>query len=398
MIIKPKVRGFVCITAHPTGCEAHVQEQINYIKKQGKTQNGPKKVLVIGGSTGYGLASRIAATFGYGADTLGVFFERPANNGRPASAGWYNTAAFEKAARAEGYYAKSVNGDAFTDEIKQKTITRIKEALGKVALVIYSLAAPRRTDPKTGEVYKSTLKPIGQTFDNKTVDTDKKIIHDIHLDPANQEEIEATRKVMGGEDWELWIQALQEADVLSEGAQTIAYSYIGPKVTYPIYYQGTIGKAKEDLERANKAINKALAPLSGKAYISVNKVVVTQASSAIPVVPLYTSLVFKVMKEQGLHEDCIEQIHRLFTTQLFASKTPTLDEAGRIRIDDWEMRPEVQDAVANLWPQVTTESLYTLSDFAGYQANFLKLFGFGIEGINYDEDVAIDIPIDALTE
>jgi enoyl-[acyl-carrier protein] reductase/trans-2-enoyl-CoA reductase (NAD+) len=394
MIIKPKIRGFVCITAHPAGCSAHVNEQINYAKKHAKTSaSAPKNVLVIGSSTGYGLASRIISSFANHAATLGICFERPAANGRPASAGWYNTAAFEQAAHEAGYYAKTINGDAFSDEVKQKTIQMIRDDLGSVDLVIYSLASPRRVDPKTGEIYKSTLKPIGAPFENKTIDTDKKVIHSIQLDPANDEEIESTRKVMGGEDWELWMDALDKAGVLAPGAQTVAYSYIGPKVTWPIYYQGTIGKAKEDLERACKAIDVSLQKQGGHAYVSVNKAVVTQASSAIPVVPLYISLLFKIMKEKGLHEDCIEQIQRLFNEHLYSEQGPSLDESGRIRIDDWEMRPEIQAAVAELWPQVTTENIDNISDFKGYQENFLKLFGFGLPGVNYEQEVDIDIPI-----
>lgn len=393
MIIKPKVRGFVCITSHPEGCAAHVKEQIDYVKEKASGSAGPKKVLVIGSSTGYGLASRIVSTFGNGAGTLGVCFERPANNGRPASAGWYNTASFEKAAHAAGHYAKTINGDAFSDEIKEKTIQAIKDDLGEVDLVIYSLASPRRVDPKTGEIYKSTLKPIGQSFENKSVDTDKKVIHTIQLDPANEEEIETTRKVMGGEDWELWMEALEKAKVLAPGAQTVAYSYIGPKVTWPIYYQGTIGKAKEDLERACKEIDASLQKTGGHAYVSVNKAVVTQASSAIPVVPLYISLLFKIMKEKGIHEDCIHQIQRLFNEHLYSEAGPSVDEAGRIRIDDWEMRPDVQEAVAALWPEVSTENLEDISDFKGYQENFLKLFGFGLPGIDYETETEIEIPI-----
>ncbi len=395
-LIQPKIRGFICITAHPTGCAAHVNEQIDYIKAQPPLPLAPKKVLVIGASTGYGLSSRIAATFAGGADTLGVFFERPASNGRTASAGWYNTAAFEKAARAAGHYATSINGDAFSDRVKAATIERLKADMGPVDLVVYSLASPRRVDPKTGEVYQSTLKPIGQSFSNKTVNTDKQLIQTIDLEPASPEEIQATEKVMGGEDWALWVDALEQANLLAPGATVVAYSYIGPEVTWPIYHQGTIGQAKAHLETTAIALNEKLKAHGGKALVVINKVVVTQASSAIPVVPLYTSLVFKVMKEKGLHEGCIEQMHRLFHDQLFSGQPLTLDAKGRVRVDNWEMRPDVQGAVAALWPQVETENLLSLSDFKGYQQDFLKLFGFGLPGIDYTQAVEADVTLEGL--
>lgn len=387
MIIKPKVRGFICITSHPDGCAAHVQEWIAHVKSQGPIKNGPKKVLVIGSSTGYGLASRIAASFGSGAATVGVFFERPSEEGRPATPGWYNTIAFTQAARAAGVYAKNINGDAFSDDIKKQTLDLIRADLGQVDLVVYSLASPKRTHPKTGTVYKSTLKPVGQSYTNKTVDTDKGIVSTVTIEPASEQEIADTTAVMGGEDWEMWMNALSEANLLAPGAQSVAYSYIGPEVTHAIYKNGTIGLAKNDLERAAKNIDSLLKLKGGgRAFISVNKALVTQASSAIPVVPLYIAILYKVMKAAGTHEGCIEQIYRLFATQMYNGHTPTFDEAGRVRVDDWEMRPEIQDAVRKIWPGITTENLATETDIAGYRSEFLKLFGFGVPGINYEAE------------
>lgn len=386
MIVKPRIRGFVCITAHPKGCEAKVRKEIAVAKKA-KSEGGPKKVLVIGSSTGYGLSTRIAAAFGYSADTLGVFFERPSMKGKPASAGWYNSVAFEKAAHEEGLYAKSINGDAFSDEIKAQAIEAIKQDLGQVDLVVYSLASPRRTDPKTGETYRSVLKPIGSSFTNRTLDTDKGQVSEVSIEPASEEEIADTVKVMGGEDWELWMNALAEAGVLAAGAKSVAYSYIGPEITWPIYTNGTIGQAKKDVERAAAAISEKH---NCEAYVAVNKAVVTQASSAIPVVPLYISILFKVMKAKGSHEDCIDQMVRLLNERLYG-KSLDLDEVGRIRVDDWEMEPDVQKAVADLWPEISTETLRELSDFDGYQKNFLELFGFGIDGIDYEEDVEVEL-------
>ena len=387
MIIQPKVRGFICITAHPDGCAAHVQQQIQHVQSKGVLSNMPKRVLVIGASTGYGLASRIVPAFAGGAATLGVFFERPSENGKPASAGWYNSCAFEKAAHAAGLYAKSLNGDAFSDEIKTKTIDTIKEDLKQVDLVIYSLASPRRTHPKTGITSKSTLKPVGAPFTAKTVDTDRGLVTDITIEPASDEEIADTVTVMGGEDWEMWIDALASAGVLAEGAKTVAYSYIGPDLTWAIYRNGTIGRAKEHLEATAERLTHKLEVTGGAAYVSVNKALVTQASSAIPVVPLYISLLYKVMKEHGLHEGCIEQIQRLFAERLYNNASLQLDTDGRIRIDDWEMRPEIQAAVAALWPSVTTENLPAVSDIAGYREEFLRLFGFGLPGIDYTAEV-----------
>jgi enoyl-[acyl-carrier protein] reductase/trans-2-enoyl-CoA reductase (NAD+) len=388
MVIKPKVRGFVCVTAHPAGCAAHVQEQIARVQAGGSIAQGPKKVLVIGASTGYGLASRISAAFGSGAATIGVFFERPSEPDKTATPGWYNTAAFTTAARTAGLYARNFNGDAFSDPLKAEVLAAIKADLGQVDLVVYSLASPRRTHPKTGVTHKSVLKPVGQSYTNQTVDTDKGIVSTITIEPANEAEIADTTAVMGGEDWEMWINALDEAKLLAPGATSVAYSYIGPELTWPIYKNGTIGLAKNDLERAAKAINATLKCNGyGRAFISVNKALVTQASSAIPVVPLYISMLYKVMKAKGSHEGCIEQIDRLFRTQLYGGGGLVFDDAGRVRIDDWEMRPDVQAEVAALWPQVNTENLAALTDIAGYRTEFLKLFGFGLPGIDYDADI-----------
>ncbi len=388
MIIKPKVRGFVCVTAHPTGCAAHIQQQIDHVKSKGPIKQGPKNVLVIGASTGYGLASRVTASFGSGAATLGVFYERPSEEGRPATPGWYNSIAFTRAARAAGYYAENINGDAFSEAIKQQTLAMIARDMGPIDLVVYSLASPRRTHPKTGAVHKSVLKPLGAPYTNKTVDTDKAIVSEVTIDSATEIEATDTVAVMGGEDWEMWIQALADAKLLAPGATAVAYSYIGPVHTWPVYKDGTIGAAKVDLERAAMAINAKLAAHgNGRAFISVNKALVTQASSAIPVVPLYIAILYKVMKAKGTHEGCIEQMQRLFATQLYNGSKLQFDGAGRVRVDDWEMRPEIQDAISAIWPQVTTENLATLTDIAGYQTEFLKLFGFGLPGVNYDAEV-----------
>jgi enoyl-[acyl-carrier protein] reductase/trans-2-enoyl-CoA reductase (NAD+) len=379
MIIQPKVRGFICTNAHPQGCAANVREQIDYIKSQPPIGDGPKNVLVVGASTGYGLASRITAAFGCGAGTLGVFFEKPPTDKRTASAGYYNSAAFEEEAHKAGLYAKSINGDAFSNEIKAKAIAMIKQDLGKVDLVIYSLASPRRMDPKTGELYSSVLKPIGKSYTAKNLNTDKLEISDISVDPASEEEIAATVKVMGGEDWELWMQALGEAGVLADNCKTVAYTYIGEKLTWPIYGHATIGKAKEDLDRAAKAISNGG---SVSANVAVLKALVTQSSSAIPVMPLYISLVYKVMKEEGTHEGCIEQLYRLYTEGLYTD-SPRLDDANRLRMDNLELRAETQAKIEALWPQVTEENLFQLTDYKGYQADFLKLFGFGATGVDY---------------
>lgn len=395
MIIAPKIRGFICTTAHPEGCAKHVADQIAVVKSRGPIANGPKKVLVIGSSTGYGLSSRIAAAFGSGAATMGVFFEKPAEEDRCGTAGWYNSAAFEKEAAAAGLYARSFNGDAFSDEMKAKVIEAIKADLGQVDCVIYSLASPRRTHPKTGEVFKSVLKPIGQNYTNKNLNTTNGIVNEVSIDPANEDEIAHTVSVMGGEDWEMWMDALLAAGVLAEGVQTVAYSYIGPEVTWPIYTKGTIGTAKLDLERVQRVLDGKLAALKGKAWVSVNKALVTQASSAIPVVPLYISLLYKVMKAEGTHEDTIEQMDRLFRDRLY-SGNPQPDADGRIRVDDWEMAPAVQALVDDRWKQVTTENLAELADFAGYQSSFLRLFGFGLEGVDYNADTNPNVAVPSL--
>ena len=394
MIIKPKIRGFVCITSHPAGCAAHVSSWIDHVKSKGAIAGGPKKVLVVGSSTGYGLASRVTAAFGSGAATIGVFFERPSEDGRPATPGWYNTISFTEKARAAGLYAKNLNGDAFSDDIKKQTLDLIKADLGQVDLVVYSLASPRRVHPKTGVVYKSTLKPLGAPYTNKTVDTDKGLVTEVTIQPASEQEVADTIAVMGGEDWEMWMNALSEAKLLAPGAQSVAYSYIGPEVTWDIYKKGTIGMAKNDLERAAKHIDSLLKLNGGgKAYISVNKALVTQASSAIPVVPLYISILYKLMKAKGTHEGCIEQMQRLFATQMYAPGGPKFDEAGRIRVDDWEMTPDIQAKVKEIWPLVTTENLAELTDIAGYRSDFLKLFGFGLSGIVYEADVEPHVPM-----
>ncbi len=386
MIIKPKIRGFICTTAHPEGCAAQVQEQIACVRAKGAIPGMAKRVLVIGSSTGYGLSSRIVSAFGGGAATLGVFFEKAGEEGRTGSAGWYNSVAFEKAAHAAGLYAKSINGDAFSDAIKEQVIATIKADLGQVDAVIYSLASPRRTHPRTGVTHNSTLKPVSAPFTAKTVNTDKGTVTDITIEPASEQEIADTTAVMGGEDWEMWIDALESAGVLADGALTVAYSYIGPDLTWAIYRNGTIGRAKEDLEATAGRLRTRLGAKGGRAIVSVNKALVTQASSAIPVVPLYISMLYKVMKAHGLHEGCIEQIYRLFATRLFDSAAPPPDEAGRVRLDDWEMRPEIQAEVATLWPQATTENLGALTDIAGYRNEFLKLFGFGLPGVDYEAE------------
>ena len=387
MIIKPRVRGFICLTAHPTGCAAHVQEQIEHVKSKGAIGGGPANVLVIGSSTGYGLASRITAAFGSGAKTMGVFFERPPTEKKIATAGWYNSAAFHRAARAEGLYARSFNGDAFSDGMKKEVVEAIADDLGQVDLVVYSLASPRREHPRTGKMHKSALKPIGQDYTAKTVDTDRGIVSEVTIEPATEAEIADTVAVMGGEDWDYWMQALAGAGVLAPGAKTVAYDYIGPDVTWPVYTNGTMGRAKIHLREAARRIDERLRESGGGAYVSVNKALVTQASSAIPVVPLYISILYRVMKENGNHEGTIEQIQRLFATHLYNGNEPRIDEKGLIRIDDWEMEPGIQDAVREIWPRVTSENLREITDFNNYQEEFLKLFGFGLPGVDYEADV-----------
>jgi enoyl-[acyl-carrier protein] reductase/trans-2-enoyl-CoA reductase (NAD+) len=386
MIIEPRMRGFICLTAHPKGCEQNVKNQIEYVKSKGKI-NGPKRVLVIGASTGFGLASRITSAFGSDAATIGVFFEKAPSEGKTASPGWYNSAAFEVEATKAGLYAKSINGDAFSNEVKQQTIDMIKADLGQIDLIIYSLASPVRQHPVTGVLHRSTLKPIGSTFTNKTVDFHTGNVTSISIEPANEEDIANTVVVMGGEDWSMWMDALKGAGVLAEGATTIAYSYIGPEVTEAVYRKGTIGRAKNHLEATAFEITEKLKDINGKGFVSVNKALVTQASSAIPVIPLYISLLYKIMKAEGIHEGCIEQIQRLYADRLFTGNAVPTDEKGRIRIDDWEMRPDVQERIAKLWLESTTETLVELGDLAGYKQDFLSLFGFGFKGIDYQADV-----------
>ncbi|MGN7838196.1 enoyl-ACP reductase FabV [Stenotrophomonas sp. 22385] len=416
MVIKPRVRGFICVTTHPVGCDAAVKQQIDYIQAQPKVPNGPKRVLVLGASTGYGLAARITAAFGSGAATLGVFFERPGTETKPGTAGWYNSAAFQKYAEQAGLYARSVNGDAFSDEVKAKVIELIRQDLGQVDQVVYSLAAPRRKHPKTGEVISSTLKPIGAPITLRGLDTDKEVITETTIEPATPEEIAGTVAVMGGEDWQMWIDALLEAGVLADGATTTAFTYVGEEITQAIYWNGSIGAAKKDLDAKVVDIRGKLETIKGDARVSVLKAVVTQASSAIPTMPLYLSLLFKVMKERGTHEGCIEQLDTLYDIiyggkesgtaverlrhQLLADgrTVELVDEAGRLRADYKEMAPDVQAEVVALWPQVTNENLYEITDLAGYKADFLRLFGFGVDGVDYEADVATDVAIPNLVD
>ncbi|MFN2288658.1 MAG: enoyl-ACP reductase FabV [Chromatocurvus sp.] len=395
MVIKPRVRGFLCTTTHPVGCATNVKAQIAHVRRQGPIPDAPGRVLVIGASTGYGLASRITAAFGGGADTLGIFFEKEGSERKPGSAGWYNSAAFHAEAEAAGLYARSINGDAFSDEVKARAIDEIKAHMGQVDLVIYSLAAPRREHPKTGVVHTSTLKPIGKDTVQKGVNTDKEAIQEYHIEAATQEEIDNTVAVMGGEDWQFWIEALDAAGVLAEGCKTTAYTYIGEKITWDIYWHGTIGAAKKDLDRRVLTLRERLAQKGGDARVSVLKAVVTQASAAIPAMPIYLALLFRVMKERGTHEGCIQQVDGLFRESLYGAK-PVLDDEGRLRADGRELDPAVQAEVARLWQQVTTENLHEVSDFAGYRREFLQLFGFEVEGVDYDADVDPVVPIPQL--
>ncbi|BCV50030.1 trans-2-enoyl-CoA reductase family protein [Shewanella algae] len=398
MIIKPKIRGFICTTTHPLGCEANVLEQINTTKAKGKIANGPKKVLVVGSSSGYGLSSRIAAAFGSDAATIGVFFEKPGTETKPGTAGWYNSAAFDKFAKAEGLYSKSINCDAFSHEAKAKVIELIKADLGQIDMVVYSLASPVRKLPDSGEVIRSALKPIGESYRSTAVDTNKDTIIEASVEPATEQEINDTVTVMGGQDWELWLDALDKAGVLADGCKTVAYSYIGTELTWPIYWHGALGKAKMDLDRAASELNQRLAAKGGSANVAVLKSVITQASSAIPVMPLYIAMVFKKMREEGLHEGCMEQIYRMFSERLYKAdgSKPEVDDANRLRLDDWELREDIQQHCRDLWPQITTENLSELTDYREYKAEFLKLFGFGIEGIDYDADVNPAVEFDVI--
>jgi enoyl-[acyl-carrier protein] reductase / trans-2-enoyl-CoA reductase (NAD+) len=393
MIIEPRMRGFICTTAHPVGCEQNVKNQIAYIQSKGKL-GGAKRVLVIGASTGFGLASRITSAFGSDAATIGVFFEKAPSEGKTASPGWYNSAAFEKEATKAGLYAKSINGDAFSNEIKQQTLDLIKADLGQIDLVIYSLASPVRTHPITGVTHRSVLKPIGQPFTNNTVDFHSGKVSEITIQPCEGDDIENTVIVMGGEDWAMWMKALKDANLLAEGATTVSYSYIGSGLTEAVYRKGTIGMAKNDMEATAFSITESLKPIGGKAYVSVNKALVTQASSAIPVIPLYISLLYKIMKQDGSHEGCIEQIQRLYAQRLYAGGAVPVDEAGRIRIDDWELDAKVQEKLAILWAKATTENLLEIGDLEGYRKDFHNLFGFGVSGVDYTADTneMINIP------
>ncbi|WP_062570262.1 enoyl-ACP reductase FabV [Pseudoalteromonas arabiensis] len=397
MVIKPKIRGFICTNAHPVGCAEHVQEQINYVKAQGPLSNAPKNVLVIGASTGYGLASRITAAFGGGAKTLGIFFEKEGSERKTGSAGWYNTAAFQAAAEEAGLWSKNINGDAFSNEIKQKAIDTIKADLGKIDLVIYSLASPRRTDPNTGETYSSTLKPIGSDITTKNLNTSKRVIDEVTVEAASQEDIDNTIKVMGGEDWEMWIDALKAADVLADNFKTTAYTYIGKELTWPIYGHATIGKAKEDLDRATQAIKESTKGLNGEAYVSSLNAVVTQASSAIPIMPLYISALFKVMKADGTYEGTIEQIHALFTENLYG-ETPRFDDGGHLFQNYKELEDDVQARVQKVWDTVDTDTIDELTDYVGYHNEFLRLFGFGIDSVDYEQDVNPNVAISQLID
>jgi len=396
MIIKPRVRGFMCVTSHPSGCEQNVLNQIDYIKSQAPIL-APKRVLVIGSSTGYGLSARITAAFGAGAATLGVFFEKPGSDRKPGTAGWYNSAAFHKQAENDGLYAKSINGDAFSDGVKQRVIETIAKDLGQIDLVIYSLAAPRRQHPKTGEIFNSTLKPVGRSITMRGINTDKEVIQEVSLEAASDQEISDTVSVMGGEDWQMWMDALSDADVLAPGAKTTAFTYIGEKMTWDLYWDGTIGQAKKDLDNKVLSIREKLALSAGDARVSVLKAVVTQSSSAIPIMPLYLSILFKEMKVDGSHEGCIEQLYRLFTEGLY-SDNPRLDGEGRLRMDEREMRGDVQAKVAESWAKISTENLNQLTDFTGYKHEFLSLFGFGVAGVDYDQEVDSEVPIENLIE
>jgi len=395
MIIEPRMRGFICLTAHPDGAAQNVKQQIAYVKSKGAI-NGAKKVLVIGASTGFGLSSRITSAFGSNASTIGVFFEKPPMEGKTASPGWYNSAAFEKEAHAAGLYAKSVNGDAFSKEVKKEVIDIIKADLGQIDLIIYSLASPVRVHPETGVTHRSVLKPIGQTFSNKTVDFHTGKVSEVSITPAVDEDIENTVTVMGGEDWGMWIDALKEAGVLAEGALTVAYSYIGPSLTEAVYRKGTIGRAKDHLEATAFEITDKLKDIHGKAYVSVNKALVTQASSAIPVIPLYISLLYKTMKEMGIHEGTIEQIQRLYADRLYTGNEVAVDDKGRIRIDDWEMRDDVQAKVAELWKNAETDNLAQIGDLEGYRKDFYNLFGFDYENVDYKADANEMVTVESI--
>ena len=388
MIVKPRIRGFICTTAHPHGCAAHVNQQIDYVAANSDVAKGAfGNVLVLGCSGGYGLASRIVAGFGCGAKTLGVSFEKSPTESKTASAGWYNNKAFEARAEQQGLYAKTLDGDAFSDAMRDQVMDTIKADLGQIDLVVYSLASPVRQHPKTDELHRSAIKPLGEVLEIKTVHVEKGEVSNVALEPATEQEIADTVTVMGGEDWEYWIDALLANDLLAPNAKTVAYTYIGSELTWPIYWEGTLGKAKADLDRASGEIQRKLQAIEGDARVAVLKAIVSQASAAIPVVPLYAALLFQVMKEQGSHEECIEHIDRLFASQLQSGATMRLDDAGRIRVDDLELAEVVQTEVKRRWPLVETDNLPELGDLSGFREDFLKIFGFGIQGVDYDAEV-----------
>ena len=388
MIVKPRIRGFICTTAHPHGCAAHVNQQIDYVAANSDVGKGAfGNVLVLGCSGGYGLASRIVAGFGCGAKTLGVSFEKSPTESKTASAGWYNNKAFEARAEQQGLYVKTLDGDAFSDAMRDQVMDTIKADLGQIDLVVYSIESPVRQHPKTDELHRSAIKPLGEVLEIKTVHVEKGEVSNVALEPATEQEIADTVTVMGGEDWEYWIDALLANGLLAPNAKTVAYTYIGSELTWPIYWEGTLGKAKADLDRASGEIQRKLQAIEGDARVAVLKAIVSQASAAIPVVPLYAALLFQVMKEQGSHEECIEHIDRLFTSQLQSGSTVRLDDAGRIRVDDLELAEVVQTEVKRRWPLVDTDNLPELGDLAGFREDFLKIFGFGIQGVDYDAEV-----------
>ena len=391
-IVKPRIRGFICTNAHPVGCQANILSQIDEIKEDIPYKETSLNALVIGASTGYGLASRIALTYAYGAKTLGLLYERPADGRRTASAGYYNTAAFHQQAAADGFLAESLNGDAFSDAMKTEAIDRLKTDFGKIDVLVYSIAAPRRTHPNTGVSHESVLKPIGAPYTGKTIDLNREAIAPVTIDPATEHEITDTIAVMGGEDLEMWIDALADAELLAPEVTVVAYTYIGSPLTWSIYRDGTIGRAKDDLKARVDALDQRLSDqLGGNAYISVNKAVVTQASAAIPVVPLYISILYDIMDAKGINEAPIGQMRRLFSEHLGPGLQPQLDSERYIRLDDRELQSEVTDAVTERWEQIDTDNFLELSDYAGYRRRFRNLFGFEVEGVDYDEAVETEL-------
>lgn len=391
-IVKPRIRGFICTNAHPIGCHQNIQNQVNYIKETATTKQKGLNVLVVGASTGYGLASRIALTWAYTAKSLGVFYERPASGKRTATAGYYNSATFHQLAAQDGFSAESINGDAFSDEIKRETVNRIKGSMGKIDMLVYSIAAPRRIHPGTGAEHNSVLKPIGQSYTSQTIDLNREVVTDVTLEAASEQEVVDTVAVMGGEDLEFWVDALLAADLLAPGATVVTYTYIGPELTWAIYRDGTIGKAKEDLETRVNKLDKTLADkLGGNVYLSVNKAIVSQASMAIPVVPLYMSILNQVMDAKGINEDPIAQMGRLFTEHIGPGLSPMLDAERRIRLDDRELRADVTAEIIERWSEINTDNFREISDYDGLQHRFRNLFGFDVNGVNYDEAVEIEV-------